>query len=215
MESKSYLPQSPEPKRPSWAGVALLAAVVGAVCYFAGRGTVIPTPRPVARAPAPDAAWVGVWFKKKDFGDGFELPAVEFRTGSRGLTGRMINPGPEADIGRDVDDLVVGEDDLTFVNTADGRIKYRLVRTGSDSADLQTVSDAGHDLAAYLGKPKGGGTSSHSPERREKALQNLNAPRPPERVGRLVRVTHTPPAAGSGPTTPAGPDDTSHWKLAR
>jgi hypothetical protein len=211
MESRPFTPSPPAGlKRPGWAGLVLLAAVTGVGGYFAGHANIIQTLASGA-SPAPAAdGWVGVWFKHKDVGDGFELPAIELRKGGRGLAGRMICPGRDNDIGHEVEELAVGEDGITFVTTTEGRIKYRLVRTGQDIADLQTVTDTAHDLAAYLGSHADGVTSNHSPARREKALQNLNAPRPPERVARLVRVSQslpTVPRVGSVPATPPVHDD--------
>ncbi|HEV3385969.1 MAG TPA: hypothetical protein VG097_14215 [Gemmata sp.] len=167
------------------------AAVIGLIAiagYCAWRENLIPMAGNV-QAPGPETNWTGVWFKH-DAGK-YDLPTLVFRKGIRGLNGRIINPGsdPKFDVGTSLEELVLAEDNLTFIADSPTRTKYRLIRTVPDHANLYVVPDTEHHLEGFTDGR--GSLTVHSAAKREVVLREMSDPPAPTLIARMKRVAQT------------------------
>ena len=186
----------PAPRGSGWSKAAVALVIVILLAALAWREGLIRIP---GLAPSSDAPpwWQGVWFAQKG-GGGYELPGLQLDrfVGLSSPVGRLITPGIDQDVGRALSEVTANADSLTFV-TVNGaeRTRYLLIATAPDAADLFLIDDASFNLTSYL--------RASSVANREKLFRDLNAPKEPERIARLIRVNMVlPTPSGSSPTFP-------------
>ena len=207
-------PASPNPSRKSsvkkWLACLVLVGVALYIAHHENIHFVLPPLGFPSAPPAdPNAHWLGCWFKRSDLGDAYELPLVEFRTATRGMTGRIIYPGDaksDRDVVVDLTEMLLQGETLTFVASGTPRTRYRMIDRAGDSAELYAVGDHGHLIDKYLGGSRNG-PGAFAASQREEMLNAISNPQPPLLIARLTRIHAATPGLpvprAAAPAAPA------------